>query len=519
MRAPKEIELKLNLSRDDLARLEAGPLRETLQRPGKSSDLRSVYFDTKERVLQKHGVSLRIRKLGDRHVQTIKDGGGTSLISRHEWEHEIAGDKPDLDRAGETEIEPLQCKKLRKDLKPVFKTEVHRTVYRVENGTSDIELTLDTGTIDAGRRSVPLTEVELELKSGDPAELFRMARSLADNVPMTLAVKSKAERGYELAAGAAPAATKAAPVRLEPGQTAGSAFQTIARACLRQTLVNQPIAMTGDADGIHQMRVSLRRLRAAISLFSDMLDDAETEKLKRELKWLANELGPARELHVLMKRVEAQAEEHDGGAGSVAELSSDLRQRRDQAIERARASIESARFRALMLDTAAWIETGGWTRRTKDDASALRERPIEETAAEELERRRKKVKGKGKQLDALDPDSRHRLRINGKKLRYAAEFFGGAFPGKASAKRHATFVKRLEDLQDCLGELNDIAANGTLTARVAEEPLPATQREKSLKPAFAAGRFLGREEARIKSVLKRAARTHAAFRDAKPFWR
>src|SRR5262249_10337640 len=53
---------------------------------------------------------------------------------------------------------------------------------------------------------------------------------------------------------------------------------------------------------VHQMRVGLRRLRAAMSLFADVLQDPQSAALKEELKWLTGELGPARELDVLVTR-------------------------------------------------------------------------------------------------------------------------------------------------------------------------------------------------------------------------
>jgi triphosphatase len=113
--------------------------------------------------------------------------------------------------------------------------------------------------------------------------------------------------------------------------------------------------------------------------------------------------------------------------------------------------VESGRFRGLALDTAAWIETGEWARNPGNVAGALRERPVAAAAAEQLRRRWKKILKGGKRLDALDPQRRHRLRIQIKKLRYAAEFFAAAFTRKKSMRRQKAFVKSLERMQDALG--------------------------------------------------------------------
>jgi inorganic triphosphatase YgiF len=452
-------------------------------------------------------------------LQTIKQETGDSgaLFARNEWEHDIGGNQPDLDAAQDTALGPLLNKKLRRGLKPVFETRVRRTIYPISQDGSEIELTIDRGKVQAGGQSSPLCEVELELKRGESAELFRLAQGLAEQVPVQLAVKSKAERGYALVTAEKPQPIKAAPVALAPDSSRQAAFQAIAHACLHQLVGNLPAMQGGDPEGLHQMRVALRRLRAAISLFADMLADPQTQQMKAEFKWLTGELGPARELDVFIKQVvKPVADSKPSGAG-VAVLTRDLQQRREDAIARAAEAIESARFRALVLDTAAWIETGAWTR--NDLARTLREQPIPVAAAEQLTKRWRKILKRGARLGTLDPQRRHKLRIETKKLRYASEFFGGAFPGKKATRRQRDFVASLEKLQDALGDLNDIAVHEGLSERIVDaRSAGGKQREGRAKKAFAAGRLSGREEARFASVLKDAERAYRGFAKAKPFW-
>ncbi len=460
-----------------------------------------------------------MRRIGRRHVQTIKQETGDSgtLFARNEWEHDIGGKQPDLDAAQETALAPLLSKKLRRGLKPVFETRVRRTVYPISRDGSEIELTIDRGKVQAGERSSPLCEVELELKRGESAELFRLARGLAEQVPVQLAIKSKAERGYALVAAEKPRPIKAAPVALTPDSSRQAAFQAIARACLHQLVGNLPAMQGGDPEGLHQMRVALRRLRAAISLFADMLVDPQTQQMKAEFKWITGELGPARELDVFIKQVVNPVADSKPNGPGVAVLTRDLQQRREDAVTRATGAIESARFRDLVLDSAAWIETGDWTR--DDLARTLRKHPITVAAAEELRKRRRKILNTGAQLDALDSPRRHKLRIQTKKLRYASEFFASAFCGKKATRRRKGFVAGLEKLQDALGDLNDIAVHEGLTERIVDaQDASGKQREGRAKKAFAAGRLSGREEARIASVLKDAERAYRAFAKAKPFW-
>jgi triphosphatase len=203
----------------------------------------------------------------------------------------------------------------------------------------------------------------------------------------------------------------------------------------------------------------------------------------------------------------------------MAVLTKELRDKREHAFARAQAAIESARFRALVLATAEWIESGDWTRNADDLNRAQCETPIAAVAADELRRRRKKILQRGARLSEIDPQRRHKLRIQAKKLRYAAEFFAGAFPAKRAVRRRKHFVAALAKLQDALGDLNDIAVHEALTERIIDEQTAGDKRRRGrAKKAFAAGRLSGREEARVASVLRDAERAYGVFAKVRPFW-
>ena len=216
-----------------------------------------------------------------------------------------------------------------------------RTTHGVSDPSrnSEIELTIDKGTIAAGRQSSPICEVELELKRGDAAELFKVARELAQQVPVRLTVTSKPERGYALIAGKKARAVGATPVAISPDASCQAAFQISARACLHQIVANQNPTRSGDAEGVHQARVGLRRLRAAISLFGGMLLDPRSSTIKRELKWITGELAPARDLDVFIKGVVTPATAGKSQYPGMATLTRDLRRKRREAFGRARSAI------------------------------------------------------------------------------------------------------------------------------------------------------------------------------------
>jgi len=361
---------------------------------------------------------------------------------------------------------------------------------------------------------VPLCEIELELKRGNMADLFEVARELTRALPARLAFKSKSDRGYELADGERGAPVNAAAIDLIPGTRTRDVFQTIGRACLKHVVDNETALINGDPEGVHQMRVGLRRLRAAISLFAALLRDPQTAAIKTELKWLARELASARELDVLLQRVIMPVKRRHPRWHGIPSLSQEFAEKRKGALTRAQNAVTSVRFHALTFETAAWLEIGRWT---KPRDALVRDRgdvAIEMFAAEQLTRRWRKVRKKGQALAQLDAPSRHRLRILAKKLRYAAEFFASLFPGKQSAQRRDKFLAALERLQDGLGDLNDIAVHeDVITA------MGFRRRRLDLERAFAAGVLTGREDARLDTAMAAATEAYTELASVKPFWR
>jgi inorganic triphosphatase YgiF len=514
---PQETELKLDLAPSALSQFARSIARRGHAKPH-SKNIVSVYFDTDDYTLRKAGFTLRVRRDGRRSLQTVKqEGPHAALLARNEWEKPIRGPGPDLDAARETALKPLLGKKLARKLKPMFETSVRRTVYPMHDGYTEIELVLDEGKVIAGDKSAALHEIEMELRSGATVDLFRLARTLGRDVPMQLSLRTKADRGYALLDGKPPEPVKALPVEIAPDATAGAALQAIARVCLHQLLANQPLIRIGKPEALHQMRVALRRLRAALSLFSPLLADTQSREIKAQLRWLNRELNSPRELDVFISRVEKLIENRRDKTG-LETLLTDLRHRRVQAYTAMRAVLHSFRFRDLVLAAASWIEAGDWTKNPDTLVAPLRARPIADAAAEELQRRYKKIRKRGKKLRSLSQRRRHQLRIQSKKVRYAAEFFATVYPCKKIRKRRMAFIEKLEKLQDALGGLNDITVHEEMSADLAHDTNGNGSRKIRPKNAFAAGRLSGFEEARMASVLKDAERAYRGFAKVKPFW-
>ena len=495
----KEVELKLEFDPADASRIEAHPA--LAASPPEKQALISIYYDTGDGALRRAGVYLRVRDNGTRYVQTIKAAkSDADLLERYEWEREVPGREPDLDAAEGTALAPLLTPEVRESLRPLFVSRIRRTIHRLGQGGAEIEMAIDEGEIVSSARHCAVSEVELELKRGETAALFRLARILAETLPLRLAVKTKAERGFELLEGGAQAVEKAAPVDIPPEIPSAEAFRAIARNCLRQIITNEPAMCASNAEALHQMRIGLRRLRAVISLFADMVADAALDRIKAELQWITKELGPARDLDVFAVEVLQPLQEAHPEDADVAETHRNFAERRAMAYAQAAGSVRSDRFRAALLDLAEWTEIGPWTHENAE-REALRVRPAAEHARKALRRLRKQIRQQGSDLDELSVSHLHRLRIRAKRLRYATEFFAATFPGAKAAKRREKSLAALKDLQDALGSLNDLAMRQTL---IGEET---------------AGHALGDYETNVDRLLASAEKAYKKFSRAKPFWK
>ncbi|MBV9529712.1 MAG: CYTH and CHAD domain-containing protein [Bradyrhizobium sp.] len=516
---PKEVELKLRVASEDIVALRNHThFAATLRNPVHEAQL-STYFDTDARDLRGRRVTLRVRRIGDKCIQTIKTANdGPGFLERSEWEQAIEGDRPDLTLVKDTAVGPL-ITDVCDALKPVFETRIERTSYHLNGNASDIVMAVGEGQIVAGDSSVPVAEIELELKQGTPADLFKIARQINEIVPAHLEAKSKADRGYELLENESVGAEKGSNAELSAGMTTARAFTLIGRSCLRHLVANVPATISRDAEALHQMRIALRRLRTAISLFSEVVSDDRVDVVKAELRWLARECGPARDLDTLLVEVLRPLRRQYANQPGLVSVCRMFERKRLKSYRQAQQAIQSDRFRALLLDTAEWIEAGPWS--TSEDAMARtrREEPIEVYASDQLSRRYKKIRRRGKWINELSSEQLHGLRIQVKKARYAIEFFFNVYQGKKSAKRFKSIRSCLTQLQNCLGEINDIATRKQLFAGMTSTPARGLSTEQNVQRAFAAGLVIGDQQAKVLELVQRATKAHSRLDAARTFWK
>lgn len=499
-----ETELKFALPSPARERLLAA-----LKGKPRCARLRAVYFDTPDAVLKGEGYSLRVRAEDDHTVQTLKWHDPDRPSERREWEAAVQGPELDLERLGGTPIAALLDNQF-DQLAPVFTVEVDRRILLKRKGASRIELAVDSGQILAGARAEPIDELELELKSGRAADLYALARDLAKTAPLPMLFDSKSQRGYALIEGA-PAQPLKPVVSLAAKVSVEEAIGQIGWTCLRQVAVNAELVRSrGSIEALHQARVGLRRLRAALTAFRDIAAGADFELLETETKWLARQLDEARDLDVFIQDTFTAAHPSPKDRAAYAKLGARLLGAQTRAYRHAVETLESPRYAALLLETAAWLEAGRW--RLSEDAvvRARREARMRDHARDQLDALRRKVLSRAKGFPKLDERDRHRLRIAGKKLRYATEFFSGAL-GEKPGKAERRFRKALEAMQEQLGALNDIAVAHALALELSKYQTA----EIGLAAGLAAGARAGEMDMRLAA----AAKAVKAFRKAEPFWR
>jgi len=244
-----------------------------------------------------------------------------------------------------------------------------------------------------------------------------------------------------------------APVTAD--QTASDAIAAILRHNLDKLHTWQDTARDWqDIEGVHQVRVSFRRLRSAFSVFRPVLSGADRKHWSKTIKVLVDETGMARDTDVLIDEglPAFHAERTD-----MAELGGDamlaiLHERRETAYEQVRAMLDSDDYAAFNKEFVAWIDGASWY---ADDLSKKKRKrlghKVSTLARRLLQKQDLEVLSHGDGIESHEAEEMHKLRIECKKLRYAAEFFLFTFDGVKD------FLKHMKGLQDTLGLMNDAA--------------------------------------------------------------
>ena len=481
--ATHEIELRFQVPLDALPRLRA-----TLLQGARPLRLQARYFDTAERRLAHAGIGLRLRCEGGTWVQTLK---GPSDDGMRRAEHNVTlpaePAQPDPQLHAE---HPLGQELLRlladTPLAPTFATDIQRLrrTQRLPGGVQ-IELALDEGCLRAEGREQPVHELELELLAGPPGALLAHAHALVAQWPLSLDLRSKAERGERLARGEALSPPREAraidlPRRIAPAAGVAALLQ----ATLTPVAANASQMGSGRSapEHLHQLRVGLRRLRTLLALVEGLWPALDALQLQaRAGAWL-HALGPVRnrDAQAALPGLEAALQTaglapasgapHDGGTAAAAQV-------RDPAAQQLLLELMGV---ALALPQLPPLAEARLDRVLKPRVRQLQDR----------------VRRRLRRLDLEDADRAHRLRQRVKRLRDALLLSASCMPDRALRPLPA-----LHALQAGLGDLHD-----TTLALAALQVPPSGVRE-----AFVRGWLQARQPALQAEVVRLAAAVERAL--------
>ena len=463
----EELELKLALSPRELKRLRDDPLIKTLAyKRASTKRLHTVYFDTPAFDLRAGGMALRVRKIGQKRIQTLKvpGNGPTGLQHNIEYESKIDTDEPDLGRIEDEALRRMfDTGRPNGGLKPVFATIFSRSSIPLKFEGDEVELALDQGEISADGKSRPICEAELELISGSGVCLYELALALHKRIEFRLGTRTKAARGYELSGYTVPVATKASHLAISKDMTVAEAFTVAARNCLQQVRANEEAVVLDrglplDPEAIHQLRVGVRRLRALFTVFRSIVGEHPYANLRPELAWLQGALGPAREWDVFSLETLAplcRRMPNDLELFALAEAAAQCRKTANQA---AKDAVVSPRYTDLILNLEILLNKGKWSSRRAPNSAPSG--PIVRFSATALQKRATKLHKLTRRWKSLPEADLHSVRILAKKLRYTTELFQPLYRSK-DVHIHIKAIKRI---QDSLGSLNDAVTNGSLLA-------------------------------------------------------
>jgi triphosphatase len=468
------------------------------------------YFDTAEWSILAAGWACRTRQRDGRTTVTMKSlhGGASNVFMRDEINQplEEPGTLPSPAMPEGPVQERLQAMIDGRPLAELFRSSCRRTIYDIEIAdatTVSLEMDIDRTRIEAGKATekatgtLEFTELELELRSGSPEDLERIAALLQDEAGLMPAHFSKFERGLQ-AAGLEMDSLLGSPGT--PGIGPEDSILTLLYDYLAEQFEivqrQHPRALEGiDPEGVHQMRVSTRRLRAVMKAFRSILGDEAVTRFNAELRWLARNLGRARDADVTERGA------RDASDSEADHYENFLEQETISAYEHLVDILQSERCAALETELHAFI-TAGPTPQMREQFGRL---SIAASAQQFVRAALGKLLAHGDAIDAdAPPRELHKLRIEAKRFRYLLDFFG-----TIQAEEWLPLTEAVKKLQDVLGEHQDAV---TAQARLAEYAASLSREHDREKLVTVAGRMQG-EIDRIASCRRDFAVTWAEFRN------
>lgn len=331
---------------------------------------------------------------------------------------------------------------------------------------------------------------------------------MEESRPATIRSTSRASHDFQaLAVGAR-------PLKISRGMSVEDAFRVTLLECLAHVAANvAAVTRSREVEGLHQLRVGLRRLTVAFQAFGEEFRTPAQRELQERTKAFGSAIAPARDLDVFAQELFSPPVEAAGNDAAFSELRERLEQARHEAWERAVERVSSVEFAILLDDVAAVAQSRVWTHGGIDfkDRSALRA-PVKSVAGRRLDEFLLKARKRGRRVKGLEQRDCHRLRIALKKLRYAAEFYGPLYKRK-TVKR---YLERVKELQDLLGAYNDAGQVRAMLSQLTADDATPPRVQADL--CFASGLINGWHHARGMRLGKTALKRWEKFKREEPFW-
>ncbi|MBO1074258.1 CYTH and CHAD domain-containing protein [Roseomonas marmotae] len=329
---------------------------------------------------------------------------------------------------------------------------------RVEAECGGVRLVLRHGNLRCVAAEAPVARLVL---SGPAAEVLSLGSALARDLPVLPAVAGLAETARALSRQERPRPRRQGPPDLHTAETVEEAL-SLAIAHLTEVLLAQSSRLLPEDshEGVHQSRVATRRLRSCLKQFRPALDGTALRALDAMLRDLAQAMGEARDLDVFLMNLGAELEAAIGPDDRrLGALLRKARARRQAAYAALREMLTGPGFRQLIWAAARLSVLREWG----SDAPPDHDTKLRPFAAATLSRRWRRLRRRGEKIESLDAEGLHELRLEAKRLRYAAELFAPLWPGKTSRR----FIKRLSAVQEALGLANDTHVARALVAGLA----------------------------------------------------
>jgi triphosphatase len=270
----QEIELKFIVNADSVETLRHH-LHTLTEEHIAASQLLNIYYETPDNWLRGHDMGLRIRGFDGQYEMTMKIAGRVIGGLHQRPEYNIPLTSPELDLA-RFPAEVWPDGELPADLqartRPLFSTDFYREKWLVNVGESRIEIGLDLGEVKAGESAEPICELELELLSGDPADILKLARQLVKLSILRQGSLSKAARGYHLAQGNAPRERRpTAILQTAPKASVEQAFAAALELALSQWQYHEELWVRGNNAAKQDVLRAIALIRHTLALFGGIV--------------------------------------------------------------------------------------------------------------------------------------------------------------------------------------------------------------------------------------------------------